>query len=332
MNNKLPISNNMGYMFLRRLISLLSPSGHSACLSIVIYHRVLLEPDRLLGGREDKASFELHLSYLTRYFNVLSLPDAILGLRRGTLPSRALCITFDDGYADNAEVALPILKQYGVPATFFIAAGCINGGRMWNDSVIEFVRRVPGDSLDLTSIGLGNYAIGSLMQRRQTLFSLLSTLKYLPLEVRQSQVDKMCALLPIHLPDDLMMSSSQIRALHSAGMEIGGHTMNHPILARIKNNMARSEIAEGKERLEGIIRAPVKFFAYPNGKPGQDYQLDHVNIVKELGFSAAVSTAWGVAKRGDDQYQLPRFTPWDRKQHYFLLRMARNMFKPVKTV
>jgi len=72
------------------------------------------------------------------------LSDAITRLRRGTLPSCAVSITFDDGYADNAENALPLLQKYAITATFFIASGFIDGGRMWNDTVIESVRRAKG--------------------------------------------------------------------------------------------------------------------------------------------------------------------------------------------
>ena len=115
-------------------------------------------------------------------------------------------------------------------------------------------------------------------------------------------------------------------------MEIGGHTANHPILASMENKVARAEIADGKEVLESIIHAPVRLFAYPNGKPGRDYLSEHVKMVRDLGFDAAVSTAHGAAKRGADLYQLPRFTPWDRGQIRFILRMAQNMLKIAETI
>ena len=87
------------------------------------------------------------------------------------------------------------------------------------------------------------------------------------------------------------MTSDQVRALHEAGMEIGGHTVNHPILARTDDSVSSVEIANGKEMLEGIIGGPVRLFAYPNGKPGRDYVRQHPEMVKRLGFDAAVSTA-----------------------------------------
>lgn len=93
------------------------------------------------------------------------------------------------------------------------------------------------------------------------------------------------------------------------------------------NDVARAEIASGREMLEGMIGGRVRLFAYPNGKPGQDYLADHVRMVKDLGFDAAVSTAYGAATARSDLYQLPRFTPWDRGTLRLTLRMAQNMLR-----
>ncbi len=316
----------------RALLNLVSPRGRDGRLSILIYHRVIPCPDPLFPDENHLENFDRHVAQLVSCFNVIPLFDAIQGLNSGKLPSRAACITFDDGYADNAEIALPILQKYRVHATFFVASRFLDGGRMWNDTVIELVRHAPGVTLDLSSIGLGQFEIGTIPQRRQAIHHLLGELKYMPLESRQSRVDAMCALIPVIPANNLMMTSEQIRVLHRAGMEIGGHTASHPILARMENSAARAEIARGKETLEGIIRAPVRLFAYPNGKPGQDYLPAHVGMLKDLGFVAAVSTAHGAARKDNDIYQLPRFTPWGRGLARFTLQMARNMFTTVKTV
>jgi len=312
------------------LPSIFSPAGKHAKLSIVIYHRVLLEPDLLLGQKGDIASFDTHLRILSRNFNILPLSQAVKMLRTNTLPSRAVCITFDDGYADNAEIALPILKKYSAVATFFVSSGVLNGGRMWNDSVIESIRRAQGDILDLTQLGLGSYSIQTVAERQTVLMMLINKLKYMPQKQRHEWVDKLSTLIAAALPDNLMMTSDQVRKLHREGMEIGAHTISHPILARIDNSIAYNEIAEGKKMLEEIINAPVNLFAYPNGKPNKDYLVDHVKMVKEIGFDAAVSTAWGAAQKGNDIYQLPRFTPWDLNEGFFVLRMTRNMLNKIE--
>lgn len=332
MNGQCPAQTARQFRPTRMLMNLLSPGGAFSRLSILIYHRVLARPDPLFPAEVDAAIFDRQMARVAGCFKTMSLLDAVQGLRQGNLPSRAACITFDDGYADNAEVALPILQKYGIPATFFIASGFLDGGRMWNDTVIELVRRAPGQWLDLSAMGLGRFPINSLSQRQQAINTLLGKLKYFPIEARLSQVNEMCSRVPVVLQENLMMTSNQVRQLHNSGMEIGGHTVNHPILARMERAAARAEIADGKEALEYIIRAPVKLFAYPNGKPGQDYHADHVEIIRNLGFAGAVSTAWGAAKSTDDLFQLPRFTPWDNENLRFMLRMAQNMIRVVNTI
>jgi peptidoglycan/xylan/chitin deacetylase (PgdA/CDA1 family) len=300
-------------------------------LSILIFHRVLPRPDPLFPSELDAVRFERLLALVKGCFNLVSLRDGIQGLRRQSLPPRAACITFDDGYADNADIALPILQRHGAVATFFVASGFLDGGRMWNDTVIELVRRAP-DQVDLTRAGFGVLQLGCVAERQAAIGTLLGQLKYLPLAARQDQVDLLRELIPVALPDDLMMTSSQVRQLHAAGMEIGGHTVNHPILARLDASHARREIADGKAALEALVGAPLRSFAYPNGKPGQDYLAEHARMARELGFDAAVSTSWGAAGPASDLFQLPRFTPWDQGRGRFVLRLLQNMRRPGTTV
>jgi peptidoglycan/xylan/chitin deacetylase (PgdA/CDA1 family) len=132
------------------------------------------------------------------------------------------------------------------------------------------------------------------------------------------------------LPVDLMMSRDQVRSLHAAGMEIGAHTQSHPILARISDDAARSEIFESKRDLEVLTQGEVRYFAYPNGTPCEDYTVRDVKLVAEAGFDAAFSTSWGVVTRDWDQFQIPRFTPWDRNLSKFTARfiLSRSRMKP----
>ncbi|WP_199271790.1 polysaccharide deacetylase family protein [Pseudoduganella flava] len=306
------------------LLSLLSPGGAKG-LSILIYHRVLPHKDPLFPSEVDAAEFSAQIAMLKSRFNVLPLIDAVRRARAGTLPARAAAITFDDGYADNAEVALPLLQRHGLHATFFVATGFLNGGRMWNDSVYELVRRAPDGVLDATPLGLGSHPLHTIGDRQRAIPALIGQLKYLPIAERQRQVDRLVALAGVTLPDDLMMTSAQVRKLHAAGMGIGAHTVNHPILARLPDDEARREIAQGKHALEELIDARVPLFAYPNGKPGEDYEARHVAMARELQFEGAVSTSWGASRARPDLFQLPRFTPWDRSRLRFVLRMARNL-------
>lgn len=299
----------------------------SRCLSILTYHRVVSEPDPLFPDQVCAREFDRQLAVLGRWFTVLPLREAAARLHGGTLPVRSACVTFDDGYADNVTVALPILHQRGVPATFFLATGFIDGGRMWNDSVIETIRRAQGDTLDARCIRLDTLSISTIGLRREAIERVLAALKYLPLEERQKRVEELAAQASPSLPSDLMMTAEQVRHLRSSGMEIGAHTVTHPILAQLSSERADSEIRDSKRRLEAITGNPVALFAYPNGKPGRDYRQEHVGMVKRLGFEAAVSTARGVAHAASDPFQLPRFTPWDRTPGKFVLRLFHNTFR-----
>lgn len=303
----------------------MGPLSH--CLSILIYHRVTPEPDLLVTDQPCAREFDWQMALLNRWFNVLPLREAVARLRDGTLPVRAACVTFDDGYADNATVALPVLQRRKVPATFFIATGFIDGGRMFNDTVIETVRQARGDTLDARCVGLDALDITSLDSRRRAIDTLLRALKYLPADERQQRVDELAATTGGELRNDLMMTTEQVRFLRESGMEIGAHTVNHPILANLGKESATDEIVANKRRLEAITDRPITLFAYPNGKPGVDYSRDHVGMVKNLGFEAAVSTAWGVSNAASDRFQLPRFTPWDKSPGRFLLRLLQNTFR-----
>jgi peptidoglycan/xylan/chitin deacetylase (PgdA/CDA1 family) len=303
--------------------SLLSPGGRRGSLLVLIYHRVLERPDPLLADEPDAAIFAAHMDAVASTFNVLSLSEAAERLERGALPSRAACITFDDGYANNLTVAAPILGQRKLPATVFIATEFIGGGRMWNDTLIELIRRAR-DELDLTEFGLQRYPLTSIAERRSSLDAILGAIKYLEPGERLRTVERIAERVGIELPHGMMMSEAQIRALHAGGVEIGAHTQTHPILTRIDESAAAAEIRSSKQTLEDVIGAPVLTFAYPNGRPQRDYARRDVALVKAAGFRAAVSTAWGCARASADLHQLPRIAPWDRTAPRFVGRMLRT--------
>ena len=314
--------------FAKSLLGMLAPGGCRG-LSILVYHRVLAKPDWLFPDQVDAARFAAQLDVLAHCFNVLPLGEAVARLRAGTLPPRAASITFDDGYADNHDVALPLLRERGLHATFFIATGYLDGGRMWNDTVIETVRQADGQ-VDLAQLGLGTYPARTVEEKRVAVDALLADLKYRPMAER-AELTAEIAARPGALPANLMMSSAQVRALDSAGMDLGAHTVNHPILAGLPDAVARAEITAGRDMLQQLAVSRVRLFAYPNGKPGKDYGPEHVAMVRQLGFDAAVSTAWGRSARAD-LYQLPRFTPWDRQPLRFALRLAHNLTFPAAIV
>ena len=314
---------------MRWLFNMLAPGGDRARLPILIFHRVLAAPDPLLPDEFDAQRFDAVCGWLRHWFNVIPLDAAVGRLAQGTLPERPLAISFDDGYADNHDVALPILLRHALPATFFVATGFLDGGRMWNDTVIEAVRLTPHDTLDLRGVecsGPETHRVRDIDEKRSAIAAIIDGIKYLPPSQREAIVNDIAARGGAALPGGLMMRSDQVAALRKAGMQIGAHTVSHPILATLTPDAARDEIVNGKRRLESIIGEPVRLFAYPNGRPDRDYTAQTVALAREAGFDAAVTTAWGAAAEGTDPFQIPRFTPWDRTQTRFGLRLARTLW------
>lgn len=312
-------------MVLKSIAGALSPGGQRARLSILIFHRVLSQQDPLFPGEQDVRRFNEVLSWLGQWFQVMPLDEAVSRLGTGTLPARAAVITFDDGYADNAANALPILQHHGMVATFFVATSFLDGGRMWNDSIIEAVRAFRGKALDLSDAGLGSYHLDSHDQRCMAIEALLRQIKYLEPVKRREAVAFVQQTAGSALPDDLMMSSTQVLQLRQAGMQIGAHTCSHPILASLSDGDALDEIIGSKAALESLLQEPVSLFAYPNGKPGTDYLAKHALMVRQAGFTAAVSTAPGASSMTADVFQLPRFSPWDTGRLRYGIRMLANL-------
>jgi len=258
------------------------------------------------------------MTALARHANPVSLADGLALLDAGTIPPRTFTVTFDDGYADNATLAAPILAECGVPATFFVATGFLDGGRMWNDTVIEAVRRLPDGVHDFSDFGLGPRSCVGDASRLTLSRDIVKAIKHRSQRERAELAGRLGYGLA--LPDDLMMSTAQVRCLADAGFEVGGHTVTHPILSRLPPSEARSEIEAGRRRLQDITGRPVRYFAYPNGQPGEDYGHEHAQMAREIGFEAAVSTRRGLASVASDRWQLPRFAPWGEPAHKFLAR------------
>jgi peptidoglycan/xylan/chitin deacetylase (PgdA/CDA1 family) len=289
----------------------LAPSGRRSRLAIFTYHQVLEHADPLRQGEPDRRQFADDLEVIRSVFSVLPLPEAAERLRAGSLPARAACVTFDDGYANNHQLAMPLLEAAGVPATFFITGGAVDVGVMWNDLVIEAVARAKPDGFDCA--GVVDLEPESFGEPRKLVRALLGQLKYRPLAERLAVAEELYRRNAGAAPPRLMMSRAMVADLAARGFDVGGHTLQHPILKELSDADALREIVGCRHWLEQVTsRRPVTF-AYPNGRPGTDFLPAHMRMVAECGFTAAVSTRWSVARTGTDPFDLPRVGPWWRQ-------------------
>jgi peptidoglycan/xylan/chitin deacetylase (PgdA/CDA1 family) len=297
-------------------------------LLVLIYHRVLPVVDPLAPREMTADVFRWQMELLRQHACPLAMPEALERLAGGRLPRRAVCVTFDDGYSDNERIALPILRESGIPATFFVATGFLDGGRMWNDTLVEAIRRLPSGRHDLGPIGAGVIEIDGSSSRVLATRTVIQLLKHLEPVERLDRTQWLQQYCSSELPTNLMMTSAQVRSLHAAGMQVGAHTVSHPILRSLTPEAAADEVRKSRTCLESLTGARVRYFAYPNGRPGTDYDDAHVRLARECGFDAAFSTRRGACTAASDRWQLPRFTPWDRSPTRWIARLVMELRNP----
>ncbi len=290
---------------------------------ILTYHRVLEQRDPLLPSEPDAERFAAQMAVLAEHCTELPLPEAVRRLREGTLPPVAVCITFDDGYRNNLDVATPVLQRFGLPATVFVMQKAIEVGIMWNDLVIEAVRHAPA-TMDLAHVGLGNVTVPPCAERASFLPRVLEAFKYRSMQERWHDARELYQRTAVGPPPRLMLNESELHRLAQAGIDVGGHTVNHPILATLPEDEARREIVDGADWLARAIgRRPVSF-AYPNGRRGRDFDAVHMKITRDAGFELGVSTEWSCATSDSDPYALPRVSFCDSPASRLAWRMTRS--------
>lgn len=291
-------------------------------LLVLIYHRVLPGPDPMYPYDPDVAGFRRQMTALGEDFRVVRLADAVDMLERGALPARTVAITFDDGFADNVTCALPVLNELQLPATFFIASGYLGEGCMFNDLVIAACRQAPAGTWATGTAEFGDVEVSTPDSRRELAYRMIGRIKYLAPAHRLDCAHRLMDAARATPPAGIMMTHQQLRQLREAGMDIGGHTRGHPILARLGDAEAEREIRDGAADLADIAGTRIELFAYPNGQPGRDYGARDVSLVRRVGFRAAVSTAWGFADRQSDRHQIPRVGSWGESAWRFSGRLA----------
>lgn len=294
-------------------------------LSVFLFHKVPSAPDALVPADIDLPAFEQLLDQIVSHFEVLPLRDAIERLPAGRLPRRAACITFDDGYPDWQGGAVPALLRRNLHATFFITTGQFDGAPLWHERIQAAVRHLHGPTLDLGLPSLPAQPIGTLAERQRLVLRLERELKYLTLKRREQVLRQLEAQAGIRPADVPVMTVQALRDLHSRGFGIGAHTAHHPILDYCQPEEVEQQVGAVRETLQGLVGGPIDGFAYPNGRPYADFSRLHVDAVRRAGYRYAVTTHWGVANPQTSPYQIPRFTPWAKREWHAVYQMARNL-------
>jgi peptidoglycan/xylan/chitin deacetylase (PgdA/CDA1 family) len=308
---------------------------------ILMYHRVADPPvdPWCLAVRPDH--FEEHLAVLRRSRQPLAMSEFVNRLERRTLPRNAVAVTFDDGYVDNLVEAKPRLTAAGVPATCFVMAGAVGQrteywwdelarGILLREAALDSEVVIAGEPCRLVFPQAGGTATRSTWrawepprtEREATYLAVWRRLRIVSAGERGRVMTRLRDLLDLPPPDvhDLPMSQAEVAELAADRLvEIGGHTVTHPVLPGLEPTKRRCEILEGKIACEQLVNTPIAGFAYPHGA----FDPDSRAAVQECGFVWACSTeSRAVSRRGYDAYALPRLAvcDWDGRAFERALR------------
>ena len=294
----------------------------SAAFPILTYHRVNDDGDPFFSALPT-AVFERQMRHVARNYRVLPLEDLVERLQRGGLPRNTLAITFDDGYRDNLTHAAPILSRLGLPATIFLATGFIGTAEVpWFDRLAHGLKK---STMDMVRTPWGDeLALSGLPARMRAMERTLEHFKRVPDEERHRGLDELLTALGVtdqRIFKNLMLSWDDVHAVRGLGFTIGAHTVNHPILSRVTPQRAWTEILGSRTMIESACGAAPRAFAYPNGGT-EDYTETVKRLVREAGFTCAVTTRFGLNTSNTNPWELRRGGPWEHHLPTFALKLA----------
>jgi len=264
--------------------------------------------------------FEQQMRFLKSCYNVMSLQELIARTSCRDVPEKAVAITFDDGYRDNYEYAFPILKKYQFPATIFVTTGAIGTGDLiWHDRVFDAFRFATVSRARLHDTAVPELILHTAERREQSLKFTLARAKTLYGETRTRFLhDIECKLCPKPAAhsDQRMLDWNQVREMHHAGIEFGSHTVSHTILSQLPRPEIEKEVWHSKDELSKRLGTPISSFAYPNGTVA-DYNDEAKAVLRECGYSCAVTCHSGFNHASSDVFELRRGLPWQREIELF---------------
>jgi peptidoglycan/xylan/chitin deacetylase (PgdA/CDA1 family) len=278
----------------------------NSALTILGYHNI--ESTHYFSAEPGQGThaFEQQLRFLRRAMNVVPLGEALQAWERGgSLPSRAVSITFDDGYRDALEIAAPLLERYSLPATFFVVPAIVaRDAHAWWERVSWSVRDSHADRLRW---GERVIRLGDGGERAEVVEDLCVGLKKLDHAERDRAIAQLVDELAPAVPfgDDMFLDWEQCRALLRRGFEIGSHSYRHTILARETAAEQHDDLGRSKKILEDELCTRIDLLAYPNGEVG-DFDADTFDALRAAGYTHAVTTIPGRNHRNTPCYELRR--------------------------
>jgi peptidoglycan/xylan/chitin deacetylase (PgdA/CDA1 family) len=273
---------------------------------ILAYHRISSVEESqnypldlgLISATRDE--FDSQMRAVREFANPVSLDTIADALTRGgTLPDRAVAVTFDDGFRDTFEVAFPVLRHHGVPATVFVSTDLVESNEpFWFEITAHLMLRIPPHAMTCAECPEGLPSADDPAARRESIGILHRLLKTCPNARRRALVDQwrvqFADLVDAHAEElSRPITRGQILEMARNGVEFGSHTVSHPNLALAATEVVERELRDSKSHLERLLGRPVRALAYPFGTP-DTYDARALASARACGYQLAVSFRQGV--------------------------------------
>ncbi|MGE5700847.1 MAG: polysaccharide deacetylase family protein [Arthrospira platensis] len=270
--------------------------------------------------------FARQMQTLSRVANVIDLEQGLARLTAGEkLPSRAVAITFDDGYADNLTLGAPILERHKLPATFFLVPRFLSGELdAWWETLGWAIESSTCASFAWEG---AHFTIRTPPARQATYSAIAKQLKLRDSSARSAAMDELLdTLAPQGERPDLFMDWAGARELLNRGFSVQAHTSTHPVLSRESHARQTRELVDARRELQTKLGIGVSTLAYPHGGPDH-YGADTVAIAEEAGYTWAVTTREGFATRDTKALEVNRCLVYPERGNVDLLAQLRYMLQ-----
>ena len=301
-------------------------------VAILRYHSIQDDPDFLdsaVGAHITHATegFRQQMELIASRYKIVSMDDLLTFLNGETdLDERSVVVTFDDGFKDNIDLAIPILNHYGIPATFYLTVQVIDNRQVpffirirhaiWTTGKKAYYEPIDGEIVNLDSRDKRVCALQFASKK-------CSRLAGSALEDTVREIEKELDVEPFEHESNFMMSWDDVVQLHRNGHIIGSHTLTHPNIAHIDPESQEREIFDSKRILESKIKAPVIHFSYPNHGLTPQWNKDTNRFLGQAGYKTAVISAAGSITHESDPFRLNRvYVPSNKKEFLWYLDWA----------
>jgi peptidoglycan/xylan/chitin deacetylase (PgdA/CDA1 family) len=280
--------------------------------AILTFHRIR-EPGRRLDPFDSCPSLDCHafraiLEHAQGRFVIVPLAELV---QRRSQSAPLAAITFDDGWRDNYDLALPVLREMRLPATVFVTTGKIGASEPFWQQVLggrfREAARDGGPAAGRLREALGLAESTALDPRCYR--ATVAAWKQLSHDERDERLRRVAGGgSPEAAAPRCFLDEEEIREMARCGITFGSHTQSHTILTRQPPEAVEAELCESKRRLESILGVAIDMLAYPNG----DCSPQVIGAARRAGYRIACTTCRGRTGPGDDPLGLPRIEPpWE---------------------